>query len=85
MLLEVVAKKLFNNKSLQVKHQKYLDWLQWNKSPGSKNIKFFQAKFCTNRRGVLDEKVQTVPNPQSLFVDDYVYVEVYEDDREQSE
>ena len=45
-------------------------------------IKFIRAKSCTKRRGVLDEKGDPVPTPQNMSVDNSMYAEVFEHDRE---
>jgi len=80
-LVEVLAEKLFEDKSLRDKHRKYLDRLQWEPSLGKANTPFVPAKACTQRKGVLDTNGNPVPTPQRLFVDDSVYAEVYHDDR----
>jgi len=80
-VIEILAEKLFLDKSLPTKHRKYLDNLQWNKSLGGSKGKFVKAKACTKRKGVLDREGEPVSTPQSMFVDDSLYAEVYEDDR----
>ena len=42
-LVEILAEKLFGDKSLRAKHKKYLDRLQWNKELGNKKVKFVRA------------------------------------------
>ena len=84
-LVEVLAKKLFHDKSFRAKQRKYLDQIQWNKALGSKRIKFVQIKSCSKRRGVSNEKGEPVLTPQSLFVDDFFYAKVYEHDMERIE
>lgn len=77
-LIEILAEKLFADKSLRDKHRQYLDLLQWEPSLGNMRAAFVPAKACSQRRGVLDTDGQPVATPQRLFVDDSVYAEVYE-------
>ena len=79
-IIEVLAEKLFADKSLVIKHHKYLVRLKWEPSLGKPRT-FIPAKACTTRTGVLDNKGQPCPTPQRLFVDDSVYAEIYEDER----
>ena len=76
-LIEVLATKLFDDKSLRQKHRQYLDRLQWEPTLGM-HTQFVPAKACTQRRGVLDEAGNPVATPQRLFVDDSVYADIYE-------
>ena len=80
-LVEILAEKLFDDKSLPDKHRKYLDQLKWEPTLGKATRAFTPAKPCTQRVGVLDSSGTPRPTPQRLFVDDSVYAEVYEEDR----
>jgi hypothetical protein len=84
-LIEILAEKLFDDKTLRAKHRKYLDKLQWNKALGNRNVQFVKAKSCSKRQGVLDANGDPAPTPQDLFVDDSLYAEVYEHDRDRIE
>ncbi|KAL7523262.1 hypothetical protein ACHAXR_000668, partial [Thalassiosira sp. AJA248-18] len=79
-LVEILAERLFHDKSLPMKYKKYLDRLQWEPTLGT-STKFVPAKACTQRLGVLDPQGNPRPTPQRLFVDDSVYAEVYEESR----
>ena len=48
-------------------------------------MEFVSAKSCSKRQGVLNANGEPVPTPQDLFVDDSLYAEVYEHDRERIE
>ena len=80
-LIEIVATKLSADKSLRIKHRKYLDRLQWEPALGEAKQAFAPAKACSQWRGVLDEHGNPRPTPQRLFVDELVYAEIYEDDK----
>ena len=80
-LIEVLAERLFGDKTLISKHRKYLDKLQWEKSLSKCKQPFVTAKSCSQRTGVLDASGNPLPTPQRLFVDDSVYAEIYEDDK----
>ena len=84
-LVEFLAEKLFADKSLRQKHRQYLDRLKWETSLGKSKSHFVPAKACTQRVGVLDDQGLPVPTPQRMFVDDSVYADIYEDDRERIE
>ena len=84
-LIEILVVKLFDDKSLRTKHRKYLDRLQWQPNLGKPKAVPVRAKACSQRRGVLDKDGKPLPTPQRLFVDDSVYAEIYEDDRERIE
>ena len=80
-LVEVLAQKLFGDKSLVIKHRKYLNRLQWEPSLGNSKASFVPAKACSQRQGVLDRDGLPKPTPQRLFVDDSVYADIYEADK----
>ena len=52
---------------------------------GNADAPFVPAKACTQRKGVLDDKGHPLPTPQRLFVDDSVYAEIYEHNRQRIE
>ena len=80
-LIEILAEKLFSDKSLVAKHRKYLDKLHWEPSLGKCTVPFVPAKACSQRVGVLDANGIPVPTPQRLFVDDSVYADIYNEDK----
>ena len=52
---------------------------------GKADTPFVPAKACTQCRGVLDDRGHPLPTPQRLFVDDSVYAEIYEHNRQRIE
>ena len=59
---------------LVLKHQKYLDMIQWAKiNPSAKLTK---AITCSINKGVLDEKGVVQPRPARIFVDDSLLLEI---------
>jgi len=80
-LIEILAEKLFNDKSLISKHRKYLDKLQWGPSLGKCETHCVPAKACSQHVGVLNADDTPVSTSQHLFVDDSVYANVYNDNR----
>jgi len=77
-LIEILAEKLYDDKSLRSKHRQYLDMLHWDPTLGDPTACFVPAKLCTQRTGVLDSEGHPKPTPQRLFVDDSVYAEVFQ-------
>ena len=79
-IIEQLATKLFDDKSLIHKHKAHLDKLMWGKRLGKPAI-FVQANPCNIHKGVLDANGQPVNTPHFYFVDDGLNGEVYEADR----
>ena len=77
-VIEQLAKGLFQDKSLRIKHRKYLDKLQWDDSLDSARPKRFVPAFRDSKnQGVLDAAGNPEDTPHDLFVDDDIYAEVY--------
>ena len=77
-IAEIVATALFKDKSLREKHRKYLDRLNWSSILGSKRAKFVPAKADSINKGVLDGDGNPVPTPHRFFVDDGIYLDVFD-------
>ena len=77
-IAEIVATALFEDKSLRDKHRKYLDRLNWSSILGSKRAKFVPAKADSINKGVLDGDGNPVPTPHRFFVDDGIYLDVFD-------
>ena len=77
-IIEQLAKALFDDKFLVLKHKKYLDQIQWQCSLDSPKVSFTLATPCALNTGVLNGTGQPTNTPHDMFVDDDVYVEVYE-------
>ncbi|KAL7545571.1 hypothetical protein ACHAWF_008925, partial [Thalassiosira exigua] len=84
-LIEILARKLYSDDSLLAKHRKYLDKLRWDPTLGKHKGPFTPARACSQRRGVRTSDGTDVPTPQRLFVDDAVYADIYQKNRERIE
>ena len=62
-LIEVLAKRLFADKSLITKHRKYLDKLYWEKSLAKCKQPFVTAKSRSQRTRVLGASGKPLPTP----------------------
>ena len=80
-IVESLARKLFDDKTLPAKHEKHLRLLKWDKNLNNKEATYTVAKQCSQRVGTLDSTGRPVPTSQRMFVDDSVYAEVYSEDR----
>ena len=77
-IAEILATHLFDDKLLREKHRKYLDRLNWSKILGSKRARFSPAKADSLNRGVTDAKGNVKRTPHKFFVDDGIYLDVYD-------
>jgi hypothetical protein len=78
-LLEAVAKALFNDDSLVDKHRKYLDRLKYDRSLGRRvKMPFTRAQADEFNQGIRDVFGDQVPTPHFYYVDDGVYVDLYD-------
>ena len=75
-VIEALAEALFSDKTLCIKHRKYLDRMKWQRSLGSEKAKFTVATPDDMNKGVLDANGEAVNTPQDMFVDDLVYADV---------
>ena len=78
-IAEQLAEALFQDKSLPVKHRKYLDRLIWDVTLGSPiNEPLTPASPDTLNTGVLDRDGNPINTPHHFFVDDGVYAEIFD-------
>ncbi len=78
-MAEQLATRLFEDKSLVVKHRAYLNNLNWSKKLGKvRERDLIPAHATADHRGVSDENGKPTNTPHHLFVDDDVYAEVYD-------
>ena len=77
-LAEILATDYFADTSLRTKHRAYLDKLEWNPTLGNPRTPFTQATADGINRGVLDDQGRPVPTPHRFFVDDDIYLDVYD-------
>ena len=80
-ILERLAEELFYEDSLRDKHRKYLDQVEYDQALGHSTQGFSQAVPDRFNRGVLDAQGEPVPTPHAYYVDDGVYVEVFDTER----
>ena len=80
-LIEILAGKVFLDKTLNKNIWKYPDRLKWDPTLNDKEGTYMTVNTCKQYRGVLDATGQLVPTPHRAFVDTIVYAEVYEDKR----
>ena len=76
-IIEALSERLFKDKSLRKKHEKYLKRIKFGPTLSHRPKQVVIAKACSQNRGVLDSKGQQQPTPHRLFVDDGIYAEVY--------
>jgi hypothetical protein len=78
-ILEILATKLFEDKSLHEKHRKYLDQLVFDRSLGkSKHSRTFEKAVADKLNpGVLNPDGTPLSTPHNFYVDDDVYCEVW--------
>ncbi|KAL7528826.1 hypothetical protein ACHAWF_002722 [Thalassiosira exigua] len=81
-IIEQLAMNLFADKSLVVKHRKYLDQFQWGKKlRNAKPDEIVPALPGAMHKGVLDESGNDVNTPHNMFVDDGIMMDVYKKKR----
>jgi hypothetical protein len=76
-MAEIMAKKLFSDESLLLKHKQHLDKLNWGKDLGRATA-YTQAQPCAIHTGVFDGHGNPENTDHNLFVDDDIYAEVYD-------
>ena len=77
-LTEKVAEKLFDDKSLIIKHRARLDKLTWGRKLGKIPSKeLVPAHKTETHQGVLMESGEPANTPHHMFVDDDIYTEVF--------
>ena len=75
----VLAEALFTDNTLRTKHRHYLDRLQWCRSlTGRRSSTFSVAVADSINTGVLDAQGLPVPTPHHVFVDDDIYLDVFD-------
>ena len=79
-ILERLAEALFEDSSLRAKHRKYLDQIEYDQALG-KCAHIAQAVADRYNQGVLDAQGNPVNTPHFYYVDDGVYVELFDIDR----
>ena len=83
-IIEHLAEKLYEDKSLRAKHRKYLDRLTWQRSLGSSKARFTPATADALNTGVIHNNSKD-NTQQDMFVDDMFFAEVFNIDRERIE
>ena len=69
---------MFEDNTLQAKHRKYLGRINWSKILGSKKAKSVPAKADSLNRDVLGGESKPAPTPHSFFVNDDIYLDVFD-------
>ena len=77
-LSETLAENLFKDKSLINKHKRDLDKLNWREALGKLDKLPIQAKQDSQNQRVLDKNGNPVNCPHHFFVDDGIYVDVFD-------
>jgi hypothetical protein len=82
-ILEILAEKLFTDKSLRTKHRQYLDQLVFDRALGSKQGRrtFTKAKRDELNQGVVGSDGKPQDAPHNFYVDDDVYSEMWDLER----
>ena len=77
-IIEVLAERLFKDTNLRDKHRKYLDRIKFSPHLRKRLRKVTPAKQCRQRRGVRTASGTLKPTPHRLFVDDAIYVDIWD-------
>lgn len=77
-IAEILATRYFEDPSLRTKHRQYLDRLKWHTMLDNPRASFTQVKADSINRGVLDNQGRPTPTPHRFFVDDDIYLDVYD-------
>ena len=85
LIIKILAESLFKDDALRAKHRKYLDCMQWQRSPCSTKALFTVATHDNINKRVVDASGNDISAPHNMFVDADVYADVYDDTHQQVE
>ncbi len=81
-IIDQLASKLFDDKSLVEKHRERLQKLKWSKCLGKvKLLDFVQAHITCMHKGVWDSSGKPVNTPHDMFVDNDVHAKVFDEEQ----